>query len=96
MKLLYVYILKCSDNSYYTGITNNIERRLNEHQTGCNEDSYTSSRRPVELMFFTGFSDFNFAISKEKQLKSWSRSKKEALIEGKYDDLINLAKKKFK
>ena len=43
-KYLYVYILKCSDNSYYTGVTNDPERRILEHNSGINEKSYTSSR----------------------------------------------------
>jgi putative endonuclease len=51
MKLLYVYILECSDGSYYTGITNNLTRRLEQHQSGKNPDSYTFARRPVEMVF---------------------------------------------
>lgn len=95
MKLLYVYILECSDGSYYTGITNNLTRRLEEHQSGRNPDSYTCSRRPVELAFYAEFTDFYFAIDKEKQIKRWSSAKKKALIEGRFDDLVNLAKKRF-
>ena len=95
MKLLYVYILECADGTYYTGITNNIERRLNEHQSGCNPGSYTFPRRPVEMVFYAEFTDFFAAIDKEKQIKRWSSAKKKALIDGMYDDLINLARKKF-
>lgn len=95
MKLLYVYILECSDGSYYTGITNNSSRRLNEHQFGRNPNSYTFSRRPVEMVFYAEFSDFYMVIDKEKQIKRWSKAKKKALIEGRFDDLVNLAKKQF-
>jgi putative endonuclease len=80
MKKYYVYILKCSDKSYYTGITNNIERRLDEHNEGINDNAYTHDRRPVELVFTMEFNDVNEAIAFEKQVKGWSRKKKEAII----------------
>lgn len=96
MKISYLYILECSDGSYYTGMTANLERRMEEHESGKNKDSYTYSRRPVKLVFYTDFTDINLAIEFEKQIKKWSRAKKKALIEERYDDLINLAKKKFK
>jgi len=51
MKLSYVYILKCCDNSYYIGITGNLEKRLEEHQSGYYKDSYTFKRRPVRLIY---------------------------------------------
>ena len=51
MFLYYVYIIKCSDNSYYTGITNNVEKRFEEHQSGNKKDSYTYKRRPLSLEF---------------------------------------------
>jgi putative endonuclease len=79
-KIYYVYILKCSDESYYTGVTNNLERRLNEHQYGVNEGSYTYFRRPVELKFFEEFKYINQAIEIEKKIKKWSKGKKKALI----------------
>ncbi|MNU64280.1 hypothetical protein D3C71_535520 [compost metagenome] len=68
---------------------------MNEHQFGRNPDSYTFLRRPVELVFHAEFSDFYAAIDKEKQIKRWSKAKKRALIEGRFDDLVNLAKKQF-
>ncbi|WP_317221563.1 GIY-YIG nuclease family protein [Aestuariivivens marinum] len=52
MKFYYVYILICSDNTYYTGMTNDLERRLNQHQQGYKIDGYTFSRRPVELKWY--------------------------------------------
>ena len=95
MKISYVYILKCSDASYYTGITSNLNARLLEHKTGKYKNSYTHSRRPVQLAFYCDFTDITLAISTEKQIKKWSKSKKEALINGEYKKLPNLAKKKF-
>ena len=87
MKTFYVYILKCSDGSYYTGITNDIERRIAEHNAGSAPDSYTFKRRPVELAFCETFSDFAIAEQWEKKLKGWSRKKKEALIERNWQKL---------
>lgn len=91
MKNYFVYILKCSDNSYYTGITNNLERRVSEHNLG-EISSYTSIRRPVTLFYADRFTNVNDAISAEKQIKGWSRIKKEALAKGDYGLLKNLSK----
>ncbi|APG60439.1 GIY-YIG nuclease family protein [Christiangramia salexigens] len=95
MELSYVYILRCSDGTYYTGVASNLEKRLVDHQMGEDPKSYTAKRRPVELVWYSEFSDITIAISKEKQIKNWSKFKKEALIAGRYSDLPNLAKKKF-
>ncbi len=94
-KVSFVYILRCADDSYYTGVTTDIKKRLHEHVSGEHPKSYTYSRRPVKLVFYASFMDIRQAIEKEKQIKRWSRSKKEALINGEYDALPNLAKKKF-
>ena len=96
MKLSYVYILKCADNSYYTGVTSKFEQRIFQHNKGYFSDCYTVSRRPLQLVFYAEFTDINMAFEKEKQIKKWSRVKKEALINGDFDELVNLAKKKFK
>ncbi|SDS71819.1 GIY-YIG nuclease family protein [Winogradskyella sediminis] len=96
MKISYVYILMCSDHTYYTGITSNLNKRLFEHKSGAHIDSYTYKRRPVELKFYAEFTDINLAIETEKQIKKWSRAKKEALINDEYEKLPNLAKKNFK
>ena len=85
MKTIYVYILKCSDNTYYTGVTNNLERRLLEHQYEKCSTSYTYSRRPIILKWYSEDMDAVQAIELEKQIKKWSRRKKEALINGNYD-----------
>jgi putative endonuclease len=92
MKKYYVYIVECSDSSYYTGVTNNIERRIAEHNEGIDPKSYTYQRRPVKLLWFTDTNDVNYAILREKQIKGWTRKKKEALIESRFDDLIKLSK----
>ena len=96
MRVYWVYILKCSDNSYYTGMTSNLEQRLWDHENRKYLNSYTSTRLPVELVFIATFSEVEMAIDAEKQIKKWSRAKKEALINEKFDLLIALAKKKFK
>ena len=90
-----VYILLCSDETFYTGITSNLVKRLNEHQSGKHFGSYTFFRRPVELKFYAEFTEVERAIAMEKQIKKWSKAKKQALIDGNYKDLPNLAKKKF-
>jgi putative endonuclease len=88
-----VYILECSDLSFYTGITNDMERRLFEHQNGTNKDSYTFSKRPVKLVFTEHFDNPSDAIAFEKQIKGWRRSKKVALINRQWDQLPELSKR---
>lgn len=92
MKFYYVYIVKCSDGSYYTGMTNSIDRRLIEHNSGKNSDCYTFIRRPVVLVWFESFSDPTQAIMIEKKIKGWSRRKKEALINEDWDRLVQFSK----
>ncbi len=94
MKNYYVYILKCADSSYYTGVTNDLERRLEIHHQGINKSCYTYSKRPLTLAFYNIFSDINQAISFEKQVKGWSRKKKEAIINDRWEDLPSLSKSK--
>jgi len=90
----YVYILQCADGSYYIGITSDQERRLNEHNEGIDPNCYTYIRRPVELKYFEHFTEVMQAIAREKQLKGWSRKKKEALMNGNFESLKELSKKK--
>lgn len=87
MKTYYVYILRCSDELLYTGITNDVERRFEEHQKGLNRNCFTFKRRPLELMFNQVFNDVEKAIYFEKKIKKWSNSKKIALANGDYDML---------
>ena len=91
MKKYYVYILLCKDNSYYTGITNNIEKRIVEHNHRPNKTSYTYSRRPVKIVYQEIFQNPNDAILWEKRIKGWSRKKKEALINGDFEELKRLS-----
>jgi putative endonuclease len=91
----YMYILKCSDGSYYTGSTNDLERRLWQHQNGEGA-LYTKTRLPVELVYYEEYERIDYAFYREKQVKDWSRKKKEALIEGKLEELPKLAKKVWK
>jgi len=95
MKIYYVYILKCSDKTYYTRFTSNLEKRFFEHQEGKHTESYTCKRRPLKLVFYAEFTEAGFAIETEKQIKKWSKAKKEALINNEYEKLPNLAKKKL-
>ena len=83
MRTYYVYILLCSDNSFYTGMTSDLERRLVIHKSGRKQGSYTSSRLPVELKWYLECSDPRDAIQYEKKVKGWSRRKKQALIDEK-------------
>jgi len=91
----YVYIIECSDKSYYTGITNDLERRVIEHNTGFLKGCYTYARRPVVLKYYSHFFDVNQAIAWEKQIKGWSRKKKEALFKEDWDKIKELAKSKY-
>lgn len=90
----FVYILKCSDDSYYTGHTDNLEKRLSEHQIGTYK-GYTSSRLPVELVFIQKFNSRYEALAAERKIKNWSRNKKEALINQDWEALSLFSKKKF-
>jgi len=86
----YLYIIECSDNTYYTGSTKNIEQRLWQHQNGQGAN-YTKKRRPVKLVFLEEFDRVDTAFEKEKQVQGWSRKKKQALIKGDYNKLSDLS-----
>lgn len=93
MKILnyFVYILKCHDDSYYTGVTNNLEKRMYEHNHSLDDSTYTYNKRPVKLVFYEAFKDVHQAIAFEKQVKGWTRKKKEALIDGNWDKIKEFA-----
>lgn len=89
-----VYMLRCSDDSLYTGMTSNLEQRFQEHESGKYPDSYTHELRPVELVFTREFDNTHDAIMWERKIKGWSRKKKEALIKEDWETIQKLAKKK--
>lgn len=86
-----MYILRCSDGSYYTGSTRDLEGRLYEHQNGLGA-VFTKKRLPIKLVYCEEFERIDEAFYREKQVQGWSRVKKEALIQGQYDLLPKLAK----
>jgi putative endonuclease len=85
------YVLKCADNSYYTGHTEDLERRIAEHSIGgfC---AYTSKRRPVELLWASDFPTRHEALECELKVKKWSRAKKEALARSDWQSLAFYAR----
>jgi putative endonuclease len=92
MTKAWVYILRCSDGSYYTGYTTDLERRVAEHQAGEGGE-WTKRRLPVELVYSQEMASEDEAFRAERQIKGWSRAKKEALMAGEWDLLHWLAKK---
>ncbi len=87
----YVYILRCSDGSYYTGHTDDLEKRIAQHKEG-EVPEYTRNRRPLELAFADEFPSREEALERERQIKGWTRAKKEALIQGDWERLKQLAR----
>ena len=87
----HVYILQCSDGSYYTGHTEDLEVRLHGHHSG-EYGGYTKNRRPVKPVFSQEFPTRDQAFQIERQVKGWSRRKKEALINGRFDLLPELSR----
>ncbi|MDD5057147.1 MAG: GIY-YIG nuclease family protein [Sideroxydans sp.] len=87
----WIYILRCADNSYYTGHTDKLEQRIAEHQQGvCG--GYTSTRLPVQLVFSQACPTREEALAAEQQIKGWSRKKKEAMLRGDWAEVSRLAK----
>ena len=94
--MFWVYILQCSDNSYYTGHTDNLETRLYQHYNKIFPTCYTATRLPVKLVYSEQYSTRIEALSAEKKIQKWSRKKKEALISGDWGKLTYYAKRKLK
>jgi predicted GIY-YIG superfamily endonuclease len=89
--MFWVYILRCADGSYYTGHTDNLDKRIGEHQTGqC--DGYVASRLPAELVWSQECSTRYEALSAEQQIKGWGRKKKEAMMRGDWNEVSLLAR----
>ena len=89
--MAWVYILRCSDGSYYVGSTLDLERRLWQHNEGLGA-SYTKRRRPVVLVWSAEYYNVAEAFAVEKQVQNWSRAKRQALIDGRLDDLPLLSR----
>lgn len=87
----YMYILKCSDGSYYTGSTTDLETRLQQHQAGLGAN-HTRKHLPVQLVYYEEYDRIDSAFNREKQVQGWRREKKEALINGEFPKLPELAK----
>ena len=87
----WIYILRCADQSYYTGHTDNFEKRIAEHESGEIE-GYASTRLPVRLVFSEQFPTREEALACERQIKGWSRKKKEALMRGDWAKIRRLAR----
>ena len=86
----YVYILKCANGKFYTGSTNDLEKRLAEHNMGEGAN-FTKKNLPVELVYTEEFSRIEDAFYREKQIQGWTRKKKIALIQGNFDKIHELA-----
>ncbi len=90
----FVYILHCCDGSYYVGSTrDSLDKRIAEHNAGT-FDGYTAQRRPVRLVFSQDFDRITDAVATERQLKGWSRAKKEALIASDFETIRVLAQRR--
>ncbi|WP_440875564.1 GIY-YIG nuclease family protein [Thalassotalea sp. PLHSN55] len=90
--MFYVYILKCNDGSYYTGQTENIDQRLHQHHMRQTPHCYTAKRLPVKLVYQQTFYQREEALIVERQIKGWSRKKKQALINNDWTEISKLAR----
>jgi predicted GIY-YIG superfamily endonuclease len=91
----WVYMLRCADRSYYVGHTDNLEIRFGQHESGA-IPGWTHSRRPVVMVFSDSFSSRDEALAAERQIKGWSRAKKEALIVGDWSRISELARRRLR
>ncbi len=80
--MFYVYILECADTTLYIGSTNNLERRLHEHNTSKKGAHYTKIRRPVHLKYHEKCETHSIALKREAALKKLTREQKRALYDG--------------
>jgi predicted GIY-YIG superfamily endonuclease len=86
----WVYILECRDGSYYTGCTTDIDARIAAHRAGSFE-GYTATRLPIEVRYVAEFQTVHEAIDWERKLKRWTPAKKEAVMDGRWEQLPSLA-----
>ncbi len=77
----FLYVVRCSDDTFYTGVTSNIDRRVNEHNHSSNGAKYTKTRRPVQLIYWRDFKDRSSAQKAEYKFKKLTRGQKEKIIE---------------
>ncbi|GAB16575.1 hypothetical protein GOEFS_006_00280 [Gordonia effusa NBRC 100432] len=91
----YMYILRCADGSFYVGSTRDLDARVAQHNSGDGA-KYTSRRRPVELVYHAGFETIDEAYAMEKRVQSWSRAKRQALVDGRFELLPGLSRKVFR
>ena len=89
--MCFVYILRCADESFYVGITQDLDARLKAHNDGQGT-AYTFKRRPVSLVYSERYESDTQGVARERQLKRWSRSKKQALVSGDLQKLKCLSK----
>jgi putative endonuclease len=90
----WLYVLKCSDDSHYVGTTRtDLDARVGAHQAG-HFGGYTSTRRPVTLVYSENFERIQDAIAAERKVKGWSRAEKEVLIAGQFQRLRELSKRR--
>ncbi|MDO5735799.1 MAG: GIY-YIG nuclease family protein [Propionibacteriaceae bacterium] len=88
--MAWVYVLRCADDSYYVGSTRNLDGRMQQHASGKGA-RYTSKRLPVALIWACETERVDEAWALEKQIQGWSRAKREALVEGRFEDLRGLS-----
>lgn len=94
MQDFYIYILLCNDGSFYVGHTDDMNARLSGHEQRMYPCAYTARRLPVKLVFVQGMASRDEALRAERQIKKWTRRKKQALIIGDFDLLKELSKSK--
>ena len=88
-----VYILECSDDTYYTGTASDLSQRLLQHQEGAVHSSYAYSRRPIKLVWTSDETEYYSEVLRwERQIKGWSRAKKKALIRNDFDAIHEVVK----
>ena len=95
LTMAWVYILLCGDGSFYVGSTRNLDLRMHQHATGKGS-AYTAKRMPVELVWAHEFDNVAEAYAMEKKVQGWSKAKRRALVEGRFDDLPALSRKRFR
>lgn len=82
-KMYYFYILRCSDNSLYSGMTSNLEKRVKEHNSSASKGArYLRGKKPLTLVYSETYTNIQTAMSREFQVKKWTKEKKEALVRG--------------